>query len=156
MKRVCLLVATITFAASSSACYGQYATLQRIHRWNGRATSSRFVNSLIHLGFYVIPVYEVAWAADFLLFNTIEALTGSNPMASVDGDTVRFKYAGHDYQLLPTADAEVEVLRDGIPEIRYRRDGDRVVVTDMAGHTLDVIDAPTADGQRTQAMAVAR
>ena len=39
----------------------------------------KWARSAVHLGLWIIPVYELALAGDFLIFNTIEQFTGDNP-----------------------------------------------------------------------------
>jgi hypothetical protein len=62
-------------AAAQPACYGSYSAFHAVHRWNGHATSNRIVNSLIHFGFYVIPVYPLVTFGDIIIFNTVEFIT---------------------------------------------------------------------------------
>ncbi len=49
----------------------------RLHAWNGTATGNKIANSAIHLGLWVVPVYELAIVADFLIFNNVEFITGT-------------------------------------------------------------------------------
>ena len=80
MKRLAPLALALTLATSSAGCYGSYAAFNRIHQWNGHATDSKVANSLIHFGFWVIPVYPLLLVGDFFIFNNIEFITGSNPL----------------------------------------------------------------------------
>lgn len=76
MKRI-LLALTL---ATSTGCYGSYAAFNHVHHWNGQVTNSKVANSLIHFGLWVIPVYELCLFGDFILFNNIEFISGSNPL----------------------------------------------------------------------------
>lgn len=49
--------------------------------WN-RQISNKFVNELVFVAFWILPVYEVSGLADILVLNSIEFWSGSNPMAS--------------------------------------------------------------------------
>ena len=63
--------------AAQPACYGSYGAFHAVHTWNGHATNSRVANSAIHFGLWVLPVYELCFVGDFLIFNNIEFITGS-------------------------------------------------------------------------------
>jgi hypothetical protein len=65
--------------AAASACYGSYGAFHKVHAWNGKVTSNKWSNSAIHLALWIVPVYELTLLGDFLVFNTIEHFTGSNP-----------------------------------------------------------------------------
>jgi len=82
LRKFVLAVALAAFTCVSvSGCYGKYAMWHAVHKWNG-SLGNKFVVSLVHFLFnYVIPVYGVAGFIDFLILNTIEFWTGSNPMA---------------------------------------------------------------------------
>jgi hypothetical protein len=75
MKRLLPLAFATVIAASQPACYGSYSAFHAVHRWNGHASGNKIVNSAIHLGLWIIPVYEICLTADFLIFNTIEFAT---------------------------------------------------------------------------------
>ncbi|MFN0245391.1 MAG: DUF3332 family protein [Kofleriaceae bacterium] len=70
----------LALASSSAGCYGTYQATKKVNAWNGQATNSKVANSLIHFGFWVLPVYPICLVADFLIFNNVEFLTGSNPL----------------------------------------------------------------------------
>ena len=63
-------------AALAAGCYGSYSAVHAIHHWNGQITQSKYTNSLIHFGLWVIPVYELVAFGDFLIFNNVEFFTG--------------------------------------------------------------------------------
>ncbi len=85
MRRT-LVSATLALAlASASAttqtgCYGSYQATKKLNAWNGRVTNSKLANSLIHFGFWVVPIYPICIVGDWLIFNNVEFLTGSNPL----------------------------------------------------------------------------
>jgi hypothetical protein len=74
MKLRNLVLAT---AISTAGCYGSYSAFEAVHRWNGHATDNKVVNSIIHFGFWVIPVYPICLFGDFFIFNNVEFITGS-------------------------------------------------------------------------------
>lgn len=46
--------------------------------WN-RNIDSKFVNELVFVAFWIVPVYEISALADILVLNSIEFWSGSNP-----------------------------------------------------------------------------
>jgi hypothetical protein len=76
MKRLAPLVLVTALAASQPACYGSYGAFHAIHKWNGTATGNKLANSAIHLGLWILPVYELCLLGDWLIFNNIEFITG--------------------------------------------------------------------------------
>jgi hypothetical protein len=74
-----IVLALATSTTATTGCYGKYGAFHKLHQWNGKATGDKWANSAIHLGLWIVPVYELALAGDFLIFNTIEHFTGKNP-----------------------------------------------------------------------------
>ena len=66
-----------------TGCYGSNACFEKLHKWNG-TFGNKWLSSIIHFGMHVIPVYGFAYFIDFLVLNTVEFWTGSNPLASGD------------------------------------------------------------------------
>lgn len=77
MLSASVLALTLTTAAG---CYGSYGAFNKVNKWNGQVTGNKWANSAIHLGLWIVPVYELALLGDFLIFNTVEHFTGSNPL----------------------------------------------------------------------------
>ncbi|MBR4785396.1 MULTISPECIES: DUF3332 family protein [Fibrobacter] len=74
---VCAGMITLT------GCYGSNALFGKLHKWNG-TLGNKWLNSIVHFGMHVIPVYGFAYFIDYLVLNTVEFWTGSNPLASGD------------------------------------------------------------------------
>lgn len=66
-----------------SGCYGSNACFEKLHKWNG-TLGNKWLNSIVHFGMHIIPVYGLAYFVDYLVLNTVEFWTGSNPLASGD------------------------------------------------------------------------
>lgn len=66
-----------------TGCYGSYACFNKLLKWNG-SLGNKWLNSVVHFVMWVIPVYGIATFVDFLVMNTVEFWTGSNPLASGD------------------------------------------------------------------------
>lgn len=75
MKRLAPLVLAVALSSQAAGCYGSYSAFNAVHRWNRTASSNKVVNSLIHFGLWVIPVYPITIVGDFLIFNTVEFAT---------------------------------------------------------------------------------
>lgn len=86
-KGLTLLVAT-TLASSVlfSSCIGSFGLTNKLLDWN-RNIDSKFVNELVFIAFWIVPVYEISALADVLVLNSIEFWSGSNPVA--DTGTVK-------------------------------------------------------------------
>ena len=76
MKRLAPLALAAALAASQAACYGSNSAFNGVHKWNATATGSRPVNSLIHAGLWIVPVYELTLLGDVIIFNNVEYFTG--------------------------------------------------------------------------------
>ncbi|MBP9085118.1 MAG: DUF3332 family protein [Kofleriaceae bacterium] len=77
---VALLATALATATTATGCFGSYGAFQKVHRWNGSVTSEKFSKSALHFALWIIPVYELAIAADWLIFNNIEFISGTNPL----------------------------------------------------------------------------
>lgn len=75
MKKLLAPLVLATVLATSAGCYGSYSAFHSVHKWNGHATDNRIANSVIHFGFWVIPVYPIVIFGDWLIFNNVEFIT---------------------------------------------------------------------------------
>lgn len=83
MKKKYLSVAVVLALAASmvsTSCIGKFALTNKLLTWNN-TIDNKFVNELVFIAFWIIPVYEVAAAADLLVINSIEFWSGNNPVA---------------------------------------------------------------------------
>ena len=97
---VSLMMASVMF----SSCVGSFSMFNKLAQWNKRATKSKFLNELIFI--VISPAYAFCSVADIFVLNTIEFWSGSNPMASNVGKTVKVK--GEDGKIY-----SVKYLADG-------------------------------------------
>lgn len=74
-KLVAPIILATAISAAAPACYGSYGAFNSVHKWNGKVTNSKVTNSLIHFALWIIPVYELAFLGDFLIFNNVEFIT---------------------------------------------------------------------------------
>ncbi len=98
-----LLAATLTSSILFSSCIGSFNLSNKLLSWN-KGIDSKFVNELVFIALWIVPVYEIAMLADILVINSIEFWTGDNPVA--DAGTVK------------TIDG-----KDGIYTVETREDG---------------------------------
>lgn len=83
MKRKYLSVAAILLCAGSimfSSCIGSFSLTNKLLSWN-RQVGNKFVNELVFVAFWILPVYEVSVLADYIVINSIEFWSGTNPVA---------------------------------------------------------------------------
>ncbi len=64
-----------------SSCIGQFALTNKVLGWNNQV-GNKFVNEVVFICFWILPVYEVTALADILVINSIEFWSGSNPMTA--------------------------------------------------------------------------
>lgn len=114
MKKRILTVATILTVCSSltfTSCIGSFALTHKVLNWN-KQIDSKFVNELVFLAFWILPVYEVTSIADLLVINSIEFWSGRNPMTAstkvIDTDSGRYlvKCDGKGYDVVSQATGE--------------------------------------------------
>lgn len=115
MKKSILSVAivlTLISATGLQSCIGSFALSNKVLSWN-RNVSNKFVNELVFIAFWVLPVYEVTALADLLVINSIEFWSGNNPMLAgrtmIDGNDGRYLVDcdGHGYTITSQADGSM-------------------------------------------------
>ena len=82
MKKRFFTVATVTLLAGSVAftsCIGSFNLSNKLLSWN-KSLDNKFVNEVVFLAMWIVPVYEICALADMLVLNSIEFWTGDNPM----------------------------------------------------------------------------
>lgn len=108
MKKHFFTVAIVLAACSSlmfTSCIGSFRLTNKVLSWNNQI-SNKFVNELVFLAFWILPVYEVTGIADLLVINTIEFWSGRNPMQAstkvIDTDSGRYlvKCDGKGYDVI--------------------------------------------------------
>ena len=77
-----LLATTLASSVLFSSCIGSFGLTNKLLTWN-RSIDSKFVNELVFIAFWIVPVYEISALADVLVINSIEFWSGSNPVADV-------------------------------------------------------------------------
>lgn len=110
MKKTILSAALAALLLSSmSSCMGRFALTHNLYAWNEQV-SNKFINEIIFVAFWILPVYEVCGLADLFVLNTIEFWSGDNPMTAstkaIDTDNGRYLVKcdgkGYDITFEPT------------------------------------------------------
>lgn len=96
MKKNKISVAALLMAGGSllfSSCIGSFSLTNSVISWN-KEIGHKFVNELVFVAFWILPVYEVTALADLLVLNSIEFWTGDNPLEAstkiIDTDHGRY------------------------------------------------------------------
>lgn len=94
MKKLILSFSVVALlCASLSSCMGKFALTKGLYSWNEQV-SNKFVNELVFVALWILPVYEVCGLADILVINSIEFWSGNNPLTSstkaIDTDHGRY------------------------------------------------------------------
>lgn len=77
MKKI-LAAAACTLGATG--CLGPNNATNSLLNWNAEVSDQDVVNEAVFIGMTIVPVYLIAYAADVIVFNTIEYWAGGNPV----------------------------------------------------------------------------
>ncbi|GAB4323183.1 MAG: hypothetical protein Kow0059_18450 [Candidatus Sumerlaeia bacterium] len=66
---------TLALAGGGSGCYGKFPLTRAIHKINGEITDYKLVHSIVFWIFIILPVYDLAFLVDAVIFNLIEFWT---------------------------------------------------------------------------------
>lgn len=94
MRKFKIAVAAILMAGASmtfSSCLGSFQMTKNVISWN-RQVGNKFVNELVFVAFWIMPVYEVASLADLLVINSIEFWSGENPLKDTSSNTIETEH----------------------------------------------------------------
>lgn len=136
-KGLTLLVAT-TLASSVifSSCIGSFGLTNKLLDWN-KSIDSKFVNELVFIAFWIVPVYEISAIADILVLNSIEFWSGDNPVADA-GNVKKVETNNGIYT--------VETKKDGY---HIQKEGEETAV-DLVFNGTDKSWSVEADGEATK------
>lgn len=91
-----IVLCGLAFTIPMTSCIGNFALTKRVLAWNNQV-GNKFLNELVFVAFWILPVYEVSSLADLLVLNSIEFWSGKNPMTAstkvVDTDHGRYMIA---------------------------------------------------------------
>ncbi len=80
-KRMNVLAISLLLSGSIlfSSCMGSFSLWNKLLAWND-TLGDKYVNELVFLALWIVPVYELAMLADVLVLNSIEFWSGENPV----------------------------------------------------------------------------
>ena len=81
MRKKHLVVATVLALSASmmmQSCIGSFALFNKVKNWNEHV-GDKFVNEIVFVAMWILPVYELGFTADLLVLNSIEFWSGENP-----------------------------------------------------------------------------
>lgn len=157
MKRKYFTVAAVLLCAGSlmfSSCIGSFALTNKLLSWN-KQVGSKFVNELVFIAFWILPVYEVSGLADILVINSIEFWSGSNPVAQgrtvIDGQDGRYLVDcdGKGYTITSENDGSQVRLDFDVEEQTWSANINGQSYELMTFIDDNHVSMPTPDGNRT-------
>jgi hypothetical protein len=160
----------LVLAVTSAGCFGKFALTRKIYDFNDNVSGNKFVRSVAMWAMVIIPVYEVGAVADFLVLNTIEFWTGSNPIAAneqCDGTkrlavveqpdgSATLECGEATYRLVPSGTAGFALERNGIRiGTAQTTDDGGLLVLDPQGNILKTLSAAEVDARAADAVLLA-
>lgn len=76
---VTLTTAAIISGVLFSSCIGSFSLSNKLLAWN-QTIDNKFVNEVVFVALWIVPVYEISMLADILVLNSIEFWSGENPV----------------------------------------------------------------------------
>ena len=104
MRKKQLIVATVVALSASmmmQSCIGSFALFNKVKSWNEQV-GDKFVNEIVFVAMWILPVYELSFAADLLILNSIEFWSGNNPALAqndvkvIDGKDAQYLVASNE------------------------------------------------------------
>jgi len=146
LRATALALSLLTLQISLPGCFGKWALTTKLYGVNA-SIGDRWLRSIVTFVFVVIPVYGFCGLIDWVIFNTIEFWSGSNPIASsttqtaADGSAVRLSLSDDGSEL------RVELANPGkLPGVLVlKMDGDNAQLRDGAGALVASLETQ-ADG----------
>lgn len=102
-RRIIALLVLVALMVNLAGCYGSFTLTKKLYDWNG-SVGDKFINTAVMWVFMILPVYQFAGFIDFVVLNTIEFWTDSNPLAMEEGEQA-IKYVtneGKTYKIVIT------------------------------------------------------
>jgi Domain of unknown function (DUF3332) len=136
--RDALILGLATLILTTAAgCFGRFRAMNAVYDFNKQASDNAVVRSLVLFALVVIPVYEVAFLADWIVLNTLDFLNGPDKVAVrtlPDGTKVELAKAGGDAVRVRQIDAAgheraFEIVRVGANAGYVRAADGRIVAS---------------------------
>ena len=102
MRKKHLIVATVVALSASmmmQSCIGSFALFNKVKSWNDQV-GDKFVNEIVFVAMWILPVYELSFVADLFILNSIEFWSGTNPALAetkvIDGKDAQYLVASNE------------------------------------------------------------
>lgn len=102
MRKKHLIIATVVALSASmmmQSCIGSFALFNKVKAWNDQV-GDKFVNEIVFVAMWILPVYELSFVADLFILNSIEFWSGSNPALAetkvIDGKDAQYLVASNE------------------------------------------------------------
>ena len=102
MRKKHLAIATVVALSASmmmQSCIGSFALYNKVKTWNEHV-GDKFVNEIVFVALWILPVYELSFVADLFILNSIEFWSGSNPALAqtkvIDGKDAQYLVASNE------------------------------------------------------------
>ena len=95
MRKKQLIVTTVVALSASmmmQSCIGSFALYNKVKAWNEQV-GDKFVNEIVFVAMWILPVYELCFAADLFVLNSIEFWSGENPALTAETKVIDGKDA---------------------------------------------------------------
>ena len=158
IARVSVVSMLAVSALVTSGCFGKFGLTRKLYAWN-EGVGDKWVRSVVMWGLMIIPVYPLVSTGDFLVLNTVEFWTGSNPALANDdvrtreleGGAVEIARGDEVFRLVPNGERAFHVVRNGEPagDATVREDG--TVELHVAGGVALVHPGSAPSGRTTLA-----
>jgi hypothetical protein len=129
----CLISGCLLF----NSCIGSFGLFNKVLTWN-QSVGDKFVNELVFLALCIVPVYEIAMLADFVVFNSIEFWTDENPVSAQVGEERMVKGENGDYLVRVNDDGYTISKGDQSMDLQYDR-ATRTWNADADGHHVKLV-----------------
>ena len=103
MRKKQLIVATVVALSASmmmQSCIGSFALYNKVKDWNDHV-GNKFVNEVVFVAMWILPVYELSFVADLFILNSIEFWSGTNPALAqtqvIDGKDAQYLVASNEH-----------------------------------------------------------
>jgi hypothetical protein len=80
MKKA-LLASVLALGLVGSSCLGPDNLYGQVKNWNAGLSEQDWLDEIVFLGLWIIPVYPIALLGDVVIFNTWGYWTGDNPIS---------------------------------------------------------------------------
>ena len=102
MRKKHLIIATVVALSASmmmQSCIGSFALFNKVKSWNDQV-GDKFVNEIVFVAMWILPVYELSFVADLFILNSIEFWSGTNPALAeakvIDGKDAQYLVASNE------------------------------------------------------------